>query len=139
MSERQPEDSLVHLVGDKVRIRVGDQIGQRGVIYAISDKQIAVVLDNEKVVYLVNNEITNYSLAARRAWAKNRKRAGRPKSKRLSKKTVSLRVDSALWDMLGDAVAQGLISSRTQAIHDWITERLDQILNNSTNNKEKSL
>lgn len=107
--------------GDKVRIRAGPRAGCRGRIHAVTSIEIEVELDDGTYSSVQPAEITNYSLAARRAWQVMPKRAGRPRlqeSKR--KKMVSLRLDAAVWEQLGRAVELGWIPSREEAINSWV-------------------
>jgi len=68
-------------------------------------------------------EVTNYSLAARKAWkTMPERKVGRPRtSTSLKRKTVSLRVDADLWRVFGEAADAGVIQSREHAINAWIS------------------
>lgn len=115
-------ESLHAQIGDKVRIKSGLFTGQRGVIAVINDEELTVDLASGEHIQLAEGELTNYSLAARRAWQKMPKQAGRPKTSR--KKLVSLRIDAELWERIGQAVTAGVIRSREEAINLWLSERL---------------
>jgi len=121
---RQISQSSEDRIGDKVRIRKGPQVGERGIIHTVTDDFIEVELSDRSRLKLSLHEITNYSRAARRAWEVMPKRAGRPHNHESPKKMVSLRIESDLWDKLGQAAEQGLIRSREQAINDLIREHL---------------
>src|SRR5690349_6275752 len=126
----QATDDLPHLLGDKVRVKQGVHAGQRGVITRLSsDLLIEVELLSKKVVQLTELQLTNYSLAARRAWQRMPKRAGRPKATLSRKKMISLRIDRELWEQLGVAVDAGLIPSREQAVNSWVREHINDLLN----------
>jgi hypothetical protein len=100
VSERTntPSGTSEHRYGDKVRIRGPAYAGARGLVSAVYTEGLEVRLDDGNVLRLSFAEITNYSLAARRAWAVMPKRSGRrPRS--ANKKMVSFRLD-------GDVAAQ---------------------------------
>lgn len=121
---QNPEDFLS---GDKVRIHSGPHIGARGMIQTVSNGVLEVQLDENNIVSVASNEVTNHSLAARRAWRNMPKRAGRPQLPTPRKKMVSMRLDIDLWDRLGDAVELGFINSREEAVNFWIREKLDAL------------
>src|SRR2546423_15586159 len=104
MTEQQSLEHLDELPGDKVRIRRGTYVGQRGVICAIEEDGLTIEVESDVVVRVPRDDITNYSLAARRAWEKMPKRSGRPKSPKPGKKMVRMRIDREVWDRLGVAV-----------------------------------
>src|SRR5262245_3360983 len=128
MTERESHDIQDHRIGDKIRIRSGPHRGQRGIVHAASGNLLNVQLDTGSNIQVTPDVITNYSRAARHAWEKMPKRAGRPKAGEPRKRMVSLRVDRDIWERLGRAVDQGLIASREQAVNDWIRDNLDRLL-----------
>src|SRR6266581_9788011 len=105
----QLQDPQGFQLGDKIRIRSGSYKGTRGVIQAESNGLLEIQLDKSEVVHVASMEVTNYSLAARRAWKVMPKRAGRPQLATPRKKMVSMRLDIDVWDRLGEAVELGLI------------------------------
>lgn len=114
-----------HRPGDKVRIRAGPHAGGRGKIHAVSSTEIEIELDEGTYSSVQPAEITNYSLAARKAWQVMPKRAGRPRlHESQRKKMVSVRIDRELWEQLGNAVDSGLIPSREAAINTWLRDKL---------------
>lgn len=113
--------------GDKVRVRVGPHAGARGVVRCQHGSQLIVDLPGTPTIEVSPDEVTNYSLAARRAWAVMPKRAGRPRLEIPRKKMVSMRLDVDLWQRLSQAVEVGLIPSREEAVNRWIRERLDSL------------
>lgn len=123
----EPQDIVGYYPGDKVRVRVNPHRGLRGVIDAVQDGLLRIRLTTNDVVDLQPEDITNYSLAARRAWESMPKRAGRPPGAGPRKKMVSLRLDAEVWGRLGQAVERGLITSREQAVNIWVRERLDEL------------
>jgi ribosomal protein L24 len=66
---QQPEDAYVsHQVGDKIRISAGNQKGQRGTIQDVTNSSLEVRLESGETVVVSPQEVTNFSLAARKAW-----------------------------------------------------------------------
>ena len=64
-----PEDTYeAHHVGDKIRISAGNQKGQRGTIQAITNRSLEIKLESGETVATSQQNITNFSLAARKAW-----------------------------------------------------------------------
>lgn len=133
-------------VGDKIRVRSGQHARNRGRISDISPDCIEVVLDDGSTISFSREEITNYSLAARKAWRVMPKRAGRPTldaSQR--KKMVSIRLDVDNWERLHMAVTHGLIDSQEQMINSWLRRGLDELfsqsfkLNTSNSSKGESI
>ena len=57
-----------HHVGDKVRLRSGDHKGQRGTIEAYTHEQLEIQLNTGAKTQIAPEEVTNFSLAARKAW-----------------------------------------------------------------------
>ena len=90
---------------------------------------LEIQLDESNIVYVTLNDITNYSLAARRAWKAMPKRAGRPQLFSQRKKMVSIRLDVDVWDRLGEAVEQGLVPGKEQAVNTWLREQLNLLFN----------
>ena len=111
--------------GDKIRVRSGPHGGARGVIRTELDGLLEIQLDDRDIVTVPIEDVTNYSLAARRAWQVMPKRAGRPQLAAPRKKMVSMRIDVDVWNRLGQAVDLGLISSREEAVNSWLREQLD--------------
>ena len=115
-------------IGDKVRIRATKA---RGIIESLGDKRIRVRLVSGSLVTISEREITNYSLAARKAW-KNmpNRRVGRPKGTTTTDRvSVTLRFDRELWETFRNAEQRGDVADRTTAINDWIAEKLSELKN----------
>jgi hypothetical protein len=72
-------------------------------------------------------DVTNYSLAARRAWQTRPKRAGRPRSTS-PKRLISVRIEPGLLDQMAVMAEAGLIPSREQAMNRWIAEGITRSL-----------
>jgi hypothetical protein len=117
-----------HRVGDKVRIRAAPRTGERGVIHSVTSEGLEVALPNGDIVTVEPVGLTNYSLAARRAWQTMPKKAGRPHSPGPGKRMVSIRIDAELWAELEAAASNGLIPSREFAVNQWLREQLDRLM-----------
>lgn len=122
------QDLSGSLSGDKVRIKTGSHAGERGILQVAADGALAVSLETGEVMPALGEELTNFSLAARRAWEVMPKRAGRPPLSRPRMQMVSLRLEIELWQRLKQAVDAGLLPSREQAINLWIRQHLDEII-----------
>ncbi|SRR6266849_2510241 len=125
----QLQDPSGFQLGDKIRVRFGPHAGARGVIRTELDGLLEIQLDESDIVSIPAKDVTNYSLAARRAWQVMPKRAGRPSLPVPRKKMVSIRIDVDVWNRLGEAVELGLIPSREEAVNSWLRERLDSLFN----------
>jgi hypothetical protein len=123
----QPQDPEGFQPGDKIRVRSGSYKGARGVIRAELNGLLEIQLDDSKIICVSTKEVTNYSLAARRAWQVMPKRAGRPQLSTPRKKMVSMRLDVDIWNRLGEAVDLGLITNREEAVNTWLRERLNSL------------
>ena len=126
--QEKSQDSDSFQLGDKVRVRTGSYAKTRGVIQGMLDGLLAVQLDDSSIIHIASNDITNYSLAARRAWQTMPKRAGRPRLPVPRKQMVSIRIDVDTWNRLGEAVELGLVPSREEAVNAWLREHLDLLL-----------
>jgi hypothetical protein len=127
----QLQDPSGFQLGDKVRVRTGPHAGARGVIRAGLDGLLEIQLDESDIVSIPAKDVTNYSLAARRAWQVMPKRAGRPSLPVPRKKMVSLRIDVDVWNRLGEAVDLGLISNREHAVNTWLRDRLNLLFDDN--------
>ncbi|HYT44075.1 MAG TPA: hypothetical protein VEP90_17175 [Methylomirabilota bacterium] len=115
-------------LGDKIRIRSGPHTGVRGTVRSQIDGQLEVQVGENDIINVPINNVTNYSLAARRAWKAMPKRSGRPQGNKPAKRMVSMRIDPDVWDMLQEAAQHGLIPNREKAVNDWLRERITQLL-----------
>ncbi len=122
------QDFSGSLTGDKIRIKTGSHVGERGILQVAADGALSVSLETGKIVPVLGVELTNFSLAARRAWEAMPKRAGRPRTGKPQKQMVSIRLDTQIWAMLGQAVELGLVASREQAVNEWLREKVVQTL-----------
>lgn len=124
--QRQEDESA--RPGDKIRVRTGSHAGARGVVRTVGVGRLVLDLADGGTVGVTPEEVTNYSLAARRAWAVMPKRAGRPRLDAPRKKMVSMRLDIDVWRRLSQAAEFGLIPNREQAVNEWVRQRLDALL-----------
>lgn len=109
--------------GDKVRIRSGKFTGERGILMRSHGGKWIVSLIHGGVSLLVSiKELTNYSLAARRAWrSMPHRKVGRPTGSKVSDRiSVIFRVDRTLWNEFLAAEQAGLLSDRTTVINECL-------------------
>jgi hypothetical protein len=115
---------------DKVRLKSGTHAGARGLVEAIDGDKLLVRLDHSgSTVRVAAAQLTNYSLAARKAWVTEPNRAvGRRKGTRLTDRvSVTLRLDRHIWEQFRRLEDEGLIDDRTEAINKWFREQLAEI------------
>src|SRR5579862_5730715 len=86
-------------IGDKVRLKLPGYAGQRGIITGFTNEQFIVDTGDNEPVTVRQAEFTNFSLAARLAWQKMPKQAGRPRRTIGQKKMVSIRIETRNWDL----------------------------------------
>jgi len=110
-------------IADKVRVKSGVGAGSRGVLSALRGNRLTVTLTDGTRVVVTVLDVTNYSAAARLAWERMPKRAGRPPQAR-KKIRVSLRIDAAVWKDLGRLAAQGRIKSRENLVNTLLADTL---------------
>jgi hypothetical protein len=108
-------------VGDKVRIKSGLRTGSRGVLSALRGHRVTVTLTDGTRIAVSVLDLTNYSAAARLAWERMPKRAGRPPQAR-RKIRVRVRIDAAVWKELGRLAAQGRIKSRENLVNTLLAD-----------------
>lgn len=113
-------------VGDKVLVKA---CKQRGLIERIRGNSLIIALQAGGQVQTTESGITNYSLAARKAWDRMPdRRVGRPKgTTRTDRTSVTLRIDRELWEQFRLAESQGKITDRTATINKWIAEKLNEL------------
>jgi hypothetical protein len=123
-----------HRPGDKVRLKTdtGRSTGARGTIDVIEGNGTLVVRikDDDELLRVRPSGVTNFSLAARKAWRSMPDRpVGRPRgSKVCDRVSVTFRLDRELWESFRVAEEQGRIPDRTSAINDWIRMKLLELL-----------
>lgn len=108
----------MHQPGDKVRLKPS---GERAVVVGVSGDRVTVRV-GDVVTEVDAAGLTNYSDAARRAWAVRPKKAGRPRLDAPRKKMVALRFDLDVLDLIALLVEHGLVANREQAVNEWCRE-----------------
>jgi hypothetical protein len=125
------EQALVKAVtGDKVRLKAGAHTGARGVVEDVDGEKLLVRLERSDVrVQVMPEQVTNYSLAARKAWVTDPGRAvGRRKGTKLTDRvSVTIRIDRGLWEHFLELEAAGVIEDRTGLINGWFREKLAEL------------
>ena len=113
-----------------MRLKAGTHAGARGFLDAF-DKEILVIRleDSGLKVRVTPEQITNFSLAARKAWVTEPDRAvGRRKGTRLCDRvSVTLRVDRDLWQQFLDLEEEGVIENRTALINGLLRDKLAKL------------
>jgi len=122
-------------VGDKVRLKGYNSASTRGVVEAVQGGELLVRLNESgELVPVASACVTNFSLAARKAW-KNmpHRRVGRPKGARhCDRVSVTLRIDRELWKQFRQDESEGLIEDRTATINTRFREMLDKLKRTKT-------
>jgi len=116
--------------GDKVRLKHADHAGERGIVETIEKGSFVVRVEGTgATLKVVPEDVTNLSLAARKAWQSlPTRRVGRPKGlKFCDRVSVTLRFDRDLWEEFQKKESLGLIEDRTATINQWIREKLAQL------------
>jgi hypothetical protein len=116
--------------GDKVRLKRAPDSGDRGIVQRVERGALVVRLQTSgRSVRLRAENVTNLSLAARRAWASMPQRAvGRPKGSRVyDRVSVTLRVDREIWEQFKVLEAAGMILDRTATINRWFADKLAEL------------
>lgn len=122
--------SMEPAVGDKVRLKDHNGALVRGVVTVVhSDELMVRVAESGELVAVAPERVTNFSLAARKAW-KNmpHRHVGRPKGARhCDRVSVTLRIDRELWEQFRQDELAGLIQDRTATINSWFRGMLDRL------------
>ncbi len=116
--------------GDKVRLKDNGHPGPRGIVEKVKGGKLIVILEKlGQSVLVTPEEVTNLSLAARKAWVSMpKRRVGRPKGMRFCDRiSVTLRIDRELWDQFRLKESEGLIEDRTATINNWLKEKLNKL------------
>jgi uncharacterized protein (DUF4415 family) len=117
-------------VGDKVKLKSHHGAPVRGIVEEVHGDELLVRLDESgELVAVVSELVTNFSLAARKAW-KNmpHRQVGRPKGTRhCDRISVTLRIDRELWEQFKRDESEGRIKGRTATINCWLREMLDKL------------
>jgi hypothetical protein len=117
-------------VGDKVRVKAGNHAGERAVVEAVEAETLLIRLDESQLkVRVTPDQITNFSLAARKAWVTGPDRAvGRRKGTKLYDRiSVTLRFDRDVWQRFLALEESEVIEDRTAVINAWFREKLAEL------------
>jgi uncharacterized protein (DUF4415 family) len=128
---KHQQDPAGFQIGDKVKIRSGSHAGARGVIQGEDIGLLHIRLEMGEIVNLTALEITNFSLAARRAWETMPKKAGRPSLDEPRKRMVSLRLDVDVLEMLEHASAIGIFPNKSEGMNQILRENLKALVRES--------
>jgi hypothetical protein len=112
-----------HAKGDKVRIKRGEFAGERGILVRPqSGNWLVSLTQHNRAVLASIQDLTNYSLAARRAWrSMPDRKVGRPTGSKVSDRvSVIFRIDRVLWNDFLDAEQSGLVRDRTNVINECL-------------------
>lgn len=114
---------------DKVRISAGPYAGQRAIVEKATHQTVRVRLqDSERSVSVHPEAIANYSAAARKAWKTMPARSvGRPKGRISNRKSITLRIDEALWERFVAMESEGSIQDRSSFIEDALSTKLKEM------------
>jgi uncharacterized protein (DUF4415 family) len=125
--------------GDKVKMKVGEHKGKKGVVtrLAATNRLIVQVHGSKRPVEAFTDDVTNFSLAARRAWkSMPARKVGRPKGARSTDRvSVTLRIDRDLWEDFRRKEHRGLITDRTAIINLWMRQKLKRMTSTNTHFK----
>jgi uncharacterized protein (DUF4415 family) len=117
-------------VGDKVKLKSLHGPPVRGIVEEVHGDELLVRLrESGELIAVESESITNFSLAARKAW-KNmpHRQVGRPKGARhCDRVSVTLRIDRALWEQFKRDESEGRIRDRTATINLWFREMMDKL------------
>jgi hypothetical protein len=116
--------------GDKVRMKVGEHAGERGLVEAVDSGKLLIRLEKYgSKLRATPEQVTNYSLAARKAWVTGPDRAvGRRRGTKLTDRvSVTLRFDREVWEHFSRLEEEGLIDDRTATINAWFREKLIEL------------
>jgi hypothetical protein len=117
-------------VGDKVKLKSHLGAHVRGIVEEVHGDELLVrVHESGELVAVASELVTNFSLAARKAWRNMPHRhVGRPKGARhCDRVSVTLRIDRALWEQFKRGESEGRIKDRTATINVWFREMLNRL------------
>src|SRR5947208_16539217 len=111
-------------------MKAGPHAGERGLVEAVDGEKLVVRLERSgEQQCAVPEQVTNFSLAARKAWVTGPDRAvGRKKGTKLYDRiSVTLRFDRDLWEQFLALEEEGVIENRTGLINGWFREKLAEL------------
>ena len=113
--------------GDRVKLKDSAHRGMRGIVERLHRGQLLVRLeDHDGLIELTPRQVTNFSLAARKAWeSMPDRRVGRPKGSRVCDRvSVTVRIDRDLWEEFRNMESDGRIEDRTGTINAVLREKV---------------
>jgi hypothetical protein len=117
-------------VGDKIKLKNHHGPPMRGIVEEVQGDELLIRLhESGELIAVASELVTNFSLAARKAW-KNmpHRQVGRPRGARhCDRVSVTLRIDRALWEQFKRDESEGRIRDRTVTINFWFREMLDKL------------
>ena len=116
--------------GDKIKLKNHRGAPVRGIVEEVQGDELLIRLhESGELVAIASELVTNFSLAARKAW-KNmpHRQVGRPRGARhCDRVSVTLRIDRVLWEQFKRDESEGRIRDRTATINFWFREMLDKL------------
>lgn len=115
-------------IGDKARLKDPARRGGRAVVVLVQSQRVVVRVDG-KDIEAAAEDVTNLSLAARKAWeSMPDRRVGRPKGTRLCDRVyVTLRIDRELWQSFRQLEEDGVVSDRTTTINECLRAKVSEL------------
>jgi uncharacterized protein (DUF4415 family) len=117
-------------VGDKVKLKSHNGIPARAVVEEVhGDKLLVRLNESGQRIAVASELVTNFSLAARKAWQNMpHRQVGRPKGARhCDRVSVTLRIDRELWEQFKRDESAGRIRDRTAIINACLRDMLDKL------------
>jgi hypothetical protein len=111
-------------------MKAGKYAGERGIVQTVDGEKLVVRLENSGLsVQALTEQVTNFSLAARKAWVTEPGRAvGRRKGTKLyDRVSVTLRLDRDLWQRFQALEHAGVIDDRAALVNAWFGEKLAEL------------
>lgn len=117
---------------DKVRILAGPNQGERAIVEKAHGQVASVRLArSDKVITIALGQFINFSAAARKAWkTMPKRRVGRPPGRTINRRSVTLRIDDAIWERFSALEKQGLIQDRSALIEQLLEAKLCRLEKN---------
>lgn len=124
--------TLTHEIGDKIRLKPKStkRLPLRGTVSAIDGAYLVIRnVEDGSLVRATPDEMTNFSLAARKAWEKMpHRQVGRPRGSTVCDRvSVTIRLDRDVWEQFREAERQGYVTDRTHMLNTWLREGLGRI------------
>src|SRR5437879_6159671 len=116
--------------GDRVRLKEGAHRGERGIVARSHRGRLLVRLEKgERLIEVPPPTVTNFSLAARKAWeSMPDRRVGRSKGSRVCDRvSVTLRIDRNLWEDFRAMESNGRIGDRTTLVNTLLRKKLAKL------------